>query len=400
VNSPSPLSTLDERPRRVGIIGGGQLGLMLAESLAHHHALVSILDPDPCAPAARAASPKATGSNTGFVCAHFDDLGALDAFVAAQDVVTYEWESINCEALRLAAARHGTVVLPDVSLLETTRSRLAERQWVQSLALPEKTSCVPFRLASNVAQAQDGKQALGLPLVIKTDRGGYDGKGQWVVTHEAGWNDALGALEPLFGSGARVVMERRLDLLAEMSCVVARSPQGSLTFPIFENTHRNQILHTTDLPCGLDDSMMSLARSVALKCAESAQLHGLLTVEFFYGRESESSQGKLYINEFAPRPHNSGHITRRATSTSQFDILARCLLDLPLAQPQLLPAPPGKRYRMINILGDDMLDAGGRVAFEQAIHQQWQSDLLEYYDYGKAEIRKGRKMGHFIVLTP
>ena len=391
-------------PLRVGIIGGGQLGLMLAESLAQFDTLISILDPDPCAPAARAASMRARSSRTGgadlvatthFVAAPFDDKDALLEFVSKQDVVTYDWESIDADTLRTAAAAVGAKVIPDLSILEMTRSRLAERRFIESLDLP----CAPYAAAASLEEVRQGLRNLGLPVVVKTDRGGYDGKGQWVLASDGDLERAAPALEGHFARGGKVILERRIELLAEVSCIVARNTTTTVTFPVFDNTHRNQILWTTEVPSRLPSETTELARSIALQCATAARLEGLLTVEFFVGKQPGESLPRLLINEFAPRPHNSGHVTRRATTFSQFDALARCLLDLPLVAPRLLTLPDGSRYRMTNIMGEDILALQGRKNFAQQVLDTEGDRLLEYFDYGKRDVRAGRKMGHYIAVT-
>lgn len=412
MNKPAPtsVSSSPQRSLRVGIIGAGQLARMLAESLGRYGATVSVLGPNAMDPAAQClprwirnknqspASLSSDGATVehGFVEASFHDLETLSWFVAQQDVVTYEWESIDCAALRNAAAASKTRVAPSLDILEMTRSRLAERAFIASLGLP----CASFRKATDQGELEQGFAELGLPLVAKTDRGGYDGKGQWVLTHDKQWLEALPELVANLHRGNSILLERRIELLGEVSCIVARSAEGSVTFPVFDNRHRNQILATTDLPSSLGKDITQAARTMATRCAEACRLEGLLTVEFFWGREPTDTSPRLFINEFAPRPHNSGHVTRRATTLSQFDALAHCLLGLPLAEPGLLTLQGPWRYRMVNIMGEDFLAAQGRAHFAAQIARTEGPRLLEYFDYGKQDIRPGRKMGHYITLVP
>jgi 5-(carboxyamino)imidazole ribonucleotide synthase len=405
----------DETQRkRVGIIGGGQLGLMLAESLGKMNAIVSVYDPSPDAPARRVVGSGLDGADHGrFVCAPFDDLEQLAEFLRHQDVVTYEFESIDLDVLRRSAQESSTTVIPHPDVLEMTRSRIAERSFIQRLGLP----CAPFRAVSSAHELDIAIRELGMPIVIKTDRGGYDGKGQWVIRDEdavvAARNAVIAFLERQ--PDHRVLVERRIDLLSEVSCIVAapqRVPDGKnksgarepVVFPVFENSHRDQILDTTVLPCSLESSVQQEARKIAKACAAGCALEGLLTIEFFYGRAKATDpcgdKPMLFINEFAPRPHNSGHITRRATSISQFDALALCLLDVALPEVVTLPLAPGYCYRMKNILGGDFSDDAGRQSHLAKVLAYGADDsiLLEYYDYGKPEIRSQRKMGHILEL--
>lgn len=405
--------------KRVGIIGGGQLGLMLAESLGKMNAIVSVYDPSPDAPARRVVGTSGLpGDEHGrFVCAPFDDHEQLAEFLRHQDVVTYEFESIDLDVLRRSAQESSTAVIPHPDVLAMTRSRIAERSFIQRLGLP----CAPFRAVSSAQELDSALDELGLPIVIKTDRGGYDGKGQWVIGDEQAPPVARDAAKDAVKSnlaerqGNKVLVERRIDLMAEVSCIVAAPQRAThemtghgarvpVVFPVFENTHRNQILDTTVLPCALEASVQQRAREIAMACAAGCALEGLLTIEFFYGRAKAGDpcgdRPMLFINEFAPRPHNSGHITRRATSISQFDALALCLLDFSIPEILTLPLAPGFCYRMRNILGGDFRDDAGRQSHLAKVLADGadQSVLLEYYDYGKPEIRSQRKMGHILEL--
>ncbi len=373
--------------RRVGIIGGGQLGLMLCESLGKLGAHIRVYDPQPNAPARRACHD--------FECAPFSDLASLTRFVQECDVVTYEFESIDLNALEEASLAKGVHVVPATAVLATTRSRVAEREFIERLGLP----CAPFRVAHNSKELKTALDKLGLPLVVKTDRGGYDGKGQWVVRHDDEKKKCEEEASAFFQANPAdqkqsLLVERRLELTAELSCIVARRKKQSVCFPIFENEHEQQILALTRLPATLPKQVQNEALAIAQKCAEGFDLEGLLTVEFFFGRLSPEGPEQLLINEFAPRPHNSGHVTRCATNLSQFDALARCLLDLPLPNLHLLPREPDQHFEMINALGKDWEAAGGRNAWREQHCRA--ANVLEVYDYGKEESRPLRKMGHVL----
>jgi 5-(carboxyamino)imidazole ribonucleotide synthase len=403
---------MSAKPVRVGIIGGGQLGLMLAESLARLRAEIHIYDPDPHAPARRAS--------TAFTCAAFSDSDSLAAFCARQDAVTYEFEAIDAQALRLASQQAGCRVLPAVSVLETTRSRFAERQFITRNGLP----CAPFVCVTDPGELEAAVHTIGWPCIIKTDRGGYDGKGQWVLNDSDAFSSARAELSAFLPKGNSSVekshqsfgllVEKKIALLAEASCIVARqrNTTGAATtriFPVMENKHRNQILFRTRVPSSFGHALSERLQSTALQCAEAFDLEGLLTIEFFIAEAEPDApppilQGNspkvppIFINEFAPRPHNSGHITRRCTNISQFDALAYLLTAHPLPPLVGLEPPTGGHFEMINILGADTEQPGGPwTTWPQA----WSADpsVLEIYDYGKAEPRPARKMGHVLRLV-
>lgn len=409
------------RRTRVGIIGGGQLGLMLAQALAQLRTEVSVYDPDPVAPARRAS--------TSFTCAPFSDTALLADFCARQDAVTYEFEAIDADALQKASQRSGTLVLPSVQVLETTRSRFAERAFLKKHELP----CAPHTCVSDPQEIEAAVAEIGLPCVVKTDLGGYDGKGQWVLNDASAFTAAHSelvahlnrskdrpdqSLQPLTG----LLIEKKISLHAEASCIVVRQKSTSAAsathvFPVMENEHRNQILYRTRVPASFDPSLSKHLQNLAKRCAEAFDLHGLLTIEFFIGFPEGKAPGSdttsgapavgrthihthpsVYINEFAPRPHNSGHITRRCTNISQFDALAYLLAGLPLPTICQIPLPPGKHFEMINVLGADTEQPHGLWTDWP---QKWSADpsVMEIYDYGKKEPRPSRKMGHVLKLA-
>lgn len=410
---------MSSRRTRVGIIGGGQLGLMLAEALARVRAEVSVYDPDPAAPARRACA--------SFTCAPFSDADLLASFCARQDAMTYEFESIDAEALRLASQRAGTLVLPGVNVLETTRSRFAERAFLKEHGLP----CAPYACVTDPNEIDAAIAQVGLPCVVKTDRGGYDGKGQWVLNDAEAFQSARSELaahltRPQSGAdrGALpqqgLLIEKKVRLQAEASCIVVRQKGSSAAattrvFPVMENEHRNQILYRTQVPASFDLSVCKHLQTLAGRCAEAFDLHGLLTIEFFIGDPANAephllkrpgspaalhtdgthSSPAVYINEFAPRPHNSGHITRRCTNISQFDALAYLLTGLPLPDIRQIPTPAGDHFEMINVLGADTEQPHAPWSDWP---QKWSTDssVTEIYDYGKTEPRPARKMGHVL----
>lgn len=388
---------------KIGIIGGGQLGLMLAESLGRMGAEIHVLDPSPTCPAQRACHQLWT--------APFDDLVTLQKFVSHCQKVTYEFEAIDLPTLMQARERSGATIMPSPEILGITRSRFAERDFLTRHDLP----CAPHAKASSLNELSQFIRQPGFPCVIKTDTGGYDGKGQWRVKNAQEWALVQPDLQRAVAAGMPLLAEAQINLKTELSVIVHRQKIDSVgrtdagsqiycsPFPVFENVHRDGILYQTRLPAQISDEVKNQAQQIAIRCTEILDLQGLLTVEFFLGtlpHEKGPQEPQLFVNEFAPRPHNSGHVTRRACHHSQFDALAATLLDIPLSGNAMLPLAAGLCYEMENILGCDI----SRLEAESPAGHTWQRQILqrdailELYDYGKCESRPQRKMGHIIAL--
>jgi len=381
--------------RRVAILGGGQLGTMLAEALFDLDADVSLYDPHADAPARRRVPDVVTG--------RWDDRAALGRFLARADVVTYEFEHIETRWLRdvLAALPSPPPVWPSLDVLDTLRCRLAEKTFLRDAGLPH----VAFAHARGRAELDAVAHAFGYPFLMKTSRGGYDGKGQFLIRGDEALEVACGTLETSIGPDFEVVLEDPLPLEAEASAIVIRDPSGATThFPVFENTHAAGVLDVTLVPARLPEEVNRVIASLAEETARRLDVVGLLSVEFFVTRTPGSRRGghvvstinggrHVYVNELAPRPHNSGHVTRRACSVSQFDALARVLVGLPAPTPRLLGTDA---YCMANLLGDVWL-AQGRSALDlRALDAH--PELLEVVLYGKEGAKARRKMGHLVTL--
>lgn len=365
----------------VGILGGGQLGAMLAPALQDLGADVAVYDPDPSAPALRRAARAESGS--------WRDVPRLQAFFDACDVVTYEFENVETEGL--ARVRGLGKLLPSLDVLRTTQNRALEKEFLRDHGLPH-VAFVDGRSADSLPAAA---RAFGFPAILKTARGGYDGKGQWKLGSAADLEALLAtpAREALDASGW--VLEEPIDIVLEASAIVARERNGDeVVFPLFENEHRDHILDVTVVPARLPDELEAEARSVALAAARALGVAGLLTTELFVGRSTRERPGevRVFTNEFAPRPHNSGHVTRKACTFSQFEALARILLGVPLAPPRLLPGA----FCMANLLGE-VWEAQG--AAERLDLSPWEGspDLLEVVLYGKRGVATKRKMGHLVA---
>jgi len=371
--------------KTVGILGGGQLGLLLANSLSRLGAQVVIYDPDAAAPARKVAWKSFQ--------APWTDLSALKEFAALCDVITYEFENVETSGLKKLDGT--TPIFPSLAVLTTTQDRILEKEFLRDNDLPVAAFYV-VESYEDLAKIEDG---ITFPCILKTATGGYDGKGQFVFEHYADLHNFLKD-RPL--PSLRGVVEEKLPLHMELSCIVGRDREDhDCIFPVMQNTHSSQILDTTLMPAEISASLAATVKDLALTAAEKLDLVGLLTCEFFVTKEPAQSRSAIevdgyyvFVNEFAPRPHNSGHITMNATSLSQYDLLARILLDVPVVEPRLLA--PGF-YCLANLLGDVWLAQGtdSGPALDLSV-LKYHSDIVDVVIYGKASARPGRKMGHVV----
>ncbi|WP_216830193.1 5-(carboxyamino)imidazole ribonucleotide synthase [Alkalihalobacterium elongatum] len=354
---------LIEPGQTIGILGGGQLGRMMALSAREMGYQIAVLEPQENSPCGQIADVE--------VVANYNDLQGAQELAAKCDVLTYEFENIDSETARWLDEN---LYLPQgYKLLEATQHRLMEKKAIQSLGLP----VAPYKAVNELADLEQGVQELGLPAVLKTCRGGYDGKGQYVIKAE---NQVQEAFETLKASG-ELVLEKWITFEKELSVIVSRSVTGQAeTFPVAENIHVNNILHQTIVPARIEVCIQGQAKEMALRLASGMEMVGTLAVEMFY-----TSEGELYINELAPRPHNSGHYTMNACETSQFEQHIRAVCGWPLGNTTLL-----KPVVMVNILGEHL---------PQVLQKIGQFQDMKLHLYGKAEAKKGRKMGHINVLA-
>lgn len=379
--------------RTVGVLGGGQLGMMLAERLVAREARVRVFDPDPLAPAV-ARFPD------GAVVAPWSDLAAVERFANGCDVVTCEFENVP-ETTARTAARFAEL-RPEARVLAVAQHRVREKEFLTKEGLPH-AGWWPVARAEDLVAAAEAAGA-PYPLVAKTAFGGYDGKGQRSVADRAALESyAADARAGGFGD-AGFVLEERIELAGEVSCIVARGARGEeVAFPIFENLHERHILDFTLVPARVSPAVAAAAQRVALATARALGVVGLLTVELFLTHRAPRAGAAdppvdglhVLVNELAPRPHNSGHVTRVACEPSQFEALARVLLDLPLDTPR--PAEPGA-FCMGNLLGDLWRDGAPPPGLAAA--RPGDGGLREVVLYGKPDARPRRKMGHFVVQGP
>ncbi|MDQ5978912.1 MAG: 5-(carboxyamino)imidazole ribonucleotide synthase [Verrucomicrobiota bacterium] len=351
--------------KTIGVLGGGQLGRMLAQAAGPMGYRLHVFEPQAKCPAGAVADKE--------VNAAYEDIGALSAFARECDVLTYEFENVPAAPLR--AIEPLTKLCPHWSVLETAQNRSREKNWLKNNGFPHA------RFAEVVANGDlvAGIREVGVPCVVKTADFGYDGKGQLKVMTEA---DVPAALKRF--AGQLVVIEQFVDFSCEVSAVVARSGAGEMqVFPVAENIHTNHILDFSIVPARVTPAVADRAEVMAMEIAEHIGLVGVLGVEFFVTRS-----GDVLVNELAPRTHNSGHCTMDACNVSQFEQQVRAICGLPLVKPEL-KSP----VVMVNILGDAWAKGEPDWAAVQALPG------VHLHLYGKAEARPGRKMGHFNVLA-
>jgi 5-(carboxyamino)imidazole ribonucleotide synthase len=347
----------------LGVMGGGQLGLMFALAARRIGFRTMIVDPDSSAPALKIADRAIVGS--------YDDPSILTTLEECCPAITTEFE--NVPAASLAHLEKTRVVRPSSIAVATCQDRISEKTFLRDHG---------FRTAPFIAIAPGSAieaQSIGdfLPGILKSSREGYDGKGQWT----------LSTLEDLFPilqtSPGHFILEKKLDLKAELSVILGRSESGQVElFPVVENIHDSGILHYSISPARISVEISTQARNLATEIAGRLNYTGILSVEFFL-----DSEDRLYVNELAPRPHNSGHYTLDACMTSQFEQHVRVLAGLPLGSPDLLiPSVMG------NLLGH--LWKKGFPDFAPILS----APNAKLYLYGKQKARPGRKMGHFTVL--
>ncbi len=343
----------------IGIIGGGQLGRMLAMAAAQLGYKCHVFAPD--------ADPPACDVAANFTCAPYDDLDALQRFADAVDVATYEFENLPAESL----AQLGDKLRPGARSLEIAQDRATEKQFIERAG----GRVAPWRAVDNQADAEAAESTLGLPLVLKSRRLGYDGKGQaWA-------RDAGSAAEAWRAIGREpAVAEAGVDFAAEFSVILVRSPSGeTAAWEVPLNEHVGGILRRSTVPASEPIAgMAGEAVRIATALAEALDHVGVLTVEFF-----ATSDGPI-VNEIAPRVHNSGHWTIEGALSSQFEQHIRAICGLPLGSTRRV----GSSVSMDNLIGEEV-DSWPRLAAEAGAH-------LHLYRTGEA--RPGRKMGHVTRL--
>ena len=358
----------------IGIFGGGQLGRLTAMAARSMGYRIHVLDPDPGCPARFVVDQ--------CVEAGWDDPQEAARLARGCDVITLEIEQVSLASLNAAGAY--APVRPSAELLRVIQDRIAQKDWLARNGFPVGD----YRAVKSFDELREAVQALGGRCFCKSATGGYDGRGQGKVGFSGAevTDQELQAAWKALGEGPGVV-EKAVELDREISVLVARSPRGEVqVYPAAWNHHENQILAWSVLPAPLSDMMARDARRLAEGIADSFTLEGILAVEMFV-----TTDGKLLVNELAPRPHNSYHASERACVTSQFEQLVRAVCNLPLGDPAAV-----QPCAISNLLGDLWLGPEGRRT------PHWDAALavpgVRLHLYEKLQPRKGRKMGHLSAV--
>ena len=349
----------------IGVLGGGQLGRMLAMAAARLGLRCQVFSPDPDSPAFDVVLNAS--------CAEYADVEALELFANDVDVITYEFENVPAASAMILAARRP--VLPDRMILETTQDRLIEKDFVKRLGI----GTADYVDVSSAAALRAAIEKIGLPAVLKTRRFGYDGKGQAIIRDgddpDHVWQD-LGTRS--------AILEAFIPFEREISVIAARSADGEVEcFDVTENEHSDHILKISRAPAAISDTLAAQARMIAEKIATALNYVGVLAVEMFV--VPHNGAPRVLVNEIAPRVHNSGHWTLDGASISQFEQHIRAIAGWPLGKP-VRHGP----VTMTNLIGDDILG-----------YEQWLTvPGATVHLYGKGPPRPGRKMGHVTEVTP
>ena len=356
----------------LGVLGGGQLGAMFTGAARRMGYRVAIWDPDPDAPAHRVADESFYKS--------FEDHDTRKRFIDTVQAITLEWENIPAELCQWLE-QHRTL-RPSSAILRILQDRLTQKQFLSSCSLP-----VPdFAEVASEHQLHQVISRLGLPLICKTARSGYDGKGQWLIREPS---DIQRFERILATSSSRVrwIAEQFVSFVRELSVLVVRSASGEIrVYPVVENRHEQGILRDSVVPASISPGDAEAACDLSVRTV--AELHGvgIFCIELF-----QAQDGSLLINEIAPRPHNSGHYTLDACTVSQFEQQVRVMCGLPLGEVRLLsPAV------MVNLLGDEVTT----VLSGERSRETFSIPGASVHLYGKRVIRPGRKMGHVTFTAP
>ena len=349
--------------KKIGIVGNGQLGRMSCMEAKKMGYTVLIYGPGKNSPAGQVADVEIDGDYT--------DLNSLSNFAKQCDVITFEFE--NIPSLSLEKIKEITPIHPDPSVIQIAQNRISEKNWFVDNGFPT----TPFFEIRSSDELKTAYQKWNSKAVLKTSMFGYDGKGQVKIQSVDQSETAWTSLKT-----DSAILEKWVEFTHELSVIVARNESGEVkTYPVFENSHRNHILDVTIFPGRLSESVSKQARKIAEDLAVKIGLIGLLTIEFFL-----TDSGDLLINELAPRPHNSGHVTFDVCMTSQFQQHIRAVCNLPLGNTE-----PLQNGIMINILGDSWIDG------EPDWNKLLQIDGLNLHLYGKTDPKPARKMGHVTI---
>ncbi len=347
----------------LGVVGGGQLGRMLAEAAGPLGVEVVVLDPTPDCPATPLARDQ--------LVAEFDDEEAIAELAERSDVLTFEIELADQDALARIEAETGTPVHPKPATLQTIHDKLVQKRELEAAGIPVP----PFRAVETAADIREAIGTYGAPVMLKARTGGYDGRGNVPVD---GPEDAEDALEAVAGPA---MVESFVDFTREVSVIAVKGEEEVQTFPVGENVHEDEILRETIVPARSSGEALKAAQTIAADVLEVMEGRGVYGIELF-----ETKSGEMLLNEIAPRPHNSGHWTIEGAVTSQFEQHVRAVLGWPLGSTAL-----SGQSVMTNLLADVETSQPAQLHHVDAILEQPQAHL---HWYGKQEARPLRKMGH------
>jgi 5-(carboxyamino)imidazole ribonucleotide synthase len=353
-----------QRPIRLGIIGGGQLGKMIAHEARRMSLRVIVLDPTQGCPASSIADEQ--------IVADFKDEDAILRLAEKSDVLTYEIELANSAALKYLEAR-SYPVRPTPETLHVIQNKFRQKSFLRQ----HKIDVADFERVRSEDHLYQLCDKFGFPIMLKASENSYDGRGNFLITSREQVHEAFN-----YFSEDEIMVEKFVPFTKEISIMVARNPSGQVaSFPVSENIHKNGILDTSIVPAGINQEVELKAKRTAEMTMEVLKGAGIFGIEMFV-----TEKGDVLVNEIAPRPHNSGHYTNEACSVSQFEQHLRAVLDLPLSKPELLcPAV------MVNILGIE--HSSGSYAIK-GLRGLLSVPGVKLYVYGKKTSKPGRKLGH------
>lgn len=362
-----PMSTQEthtiEPGSTIGIVGGGQLGRMMALAAANLGYQIIVYSPEEEAPAAHVSAKH--------ICASYDDKEQLTEFAKQVDIITLEFENIPHISLQILSKF--VEVWPHWEVLRIAQNRIREKDFLNECGVPTTA----YKAIHSSQELKGAITEFNYPVVLKTTELGYDGKGQYVIQEhtdiDALWKEAEHI--DVSGDGASWICEQYVPFIKEMSVMVARSTSGEvMAYDPSENVHKDGMLRTSYAPAIITNTQKEQAQEIAIKLVEKLGYVGILAIEYFVINDEQ-----LLVNEVAPRPHNSGHWTMDACITSQFEQHIRAICNLPLGSVSLIC-----KVEMHNLIGDEI------HAWSKGLSQP----NVKFHSYGKKEARKGRKMGH------
>ncbi|KAF0682882.1 Aste57867_25017 [Aphanomyces stellatus] len=357
---------------RVGCLGGGQLGRMMGYAAHRLGVSFQCLDPQGADSPAGQVVPTTKGS--------FTDAAAIEAFAATLDVLTVEIEHVNADTLRSLQTSHPTLQIhPSPDTIKLIQDKFAQKEFCAGLHLPMGE----FRRVDTLADAQAAGAAFGYPFMLKSRHWSYDGKGNAVAQSAETLQSAIASLVGDTVTPGKLYAEKWVPFVKELAVMVVRQGSDVRSYPVVETTQHNNICHTVLAPAAIADTLQEAAQAMATKMVAAVGGNGIFGVEMFL-----TSDNQVWLNEIAPRPHNSGHYTIEACETDQFENHVRAVAGLPLGSPAL---KVGAAW-MLNLLGAS--DTTSRIRASYAVPG------AAVHWYGKAEIRVGRKVGHVTVVAP